>query len=209
MPRFTFSDTADGAFVADHLTETVLASHQSRERARVLVMAANSADRERVARGTESASTYTVEGVSVFVTATDAKWSGGPCWTCGMSPCDWSRPQCRDESDLPEVTITLPGEVVQAIIGPQAMATIIEECPAEARAVYLSGADANEQITAALRALLAWRADAVATIASFEKRATDFVAIAKRMGDPSIGPGVMAAAEAEMLRDLIVEGTPA
>lgn len=160
--------------VFDRLADLVVADVDPK-RAYVLVLAGNSAERERVEQGKTAASTYTVEGVSVYVTADETRWSCGLCMFCGMAPCDWSRPQCRGEQDgMPDVTLTLPGELVQSIVGPQVMAAVIdvarEWAPRafEHGVAYLSGSDANAQITTALDMLVRWRADAVAKFAEIE-----------------------------------------
>lgn len=182
----------------------VIVADVPRERARVLVMAANSAERERVEQGADAASTYTVEGVSVYVTADQTRWSGGPCLFCGMNPCDWTRPACRGEADsLPDVTLTFAGELVQQIVGPQAMAAIIDGAgdsgalTSEGLSMYLSASDANAQIATALDMLVRWRADAITLLAEIEadlNRAVDR------------GASVEVKNQAERVRDLLSEG---
>lgn len=183
--RFTLHanlDTGRGV-VHDSATEKVVADTDL-PRAEAISRALNGAEEARDLMFTSGGQMhYTLEGVAAYVTATDAKWSGGPCLFCDDVPCAFSTAACRGEGgggeSLPDVTLTLPGELVQALVGAEAMAAIIEAWPGATPdvpygAVYLSASDGNEQITAALRALVAWRAGALEVVAEAERRWTDF-----------------------------------
>lgn len=178
--RFSISVNLDSrdAQVFDERNGRRVVADTTVERAEVIVRALNMAEAQRLEEGLPAVPFLTLEGVAVYVTALDARWSRGACLHCGNTPCDYEGPEClkdpeRDEPEpLPAVTFTLRGDLVQAVLGPQVMAAMVETgdgmADIDADLLYLVGTDAEDTFTTALDMLVRWRADAVALLAKLE-----------------------------------------
>jgi hypothetical protein len=178
--RFTFHPNADGtASVFDHHADQLLAGPVPTMRAVRVYDAANAADAKLdMIAGTSAV--HVLGDVSVRVTADSSLWATHECLFCGCKPCEFSDVRCveigevfGEEGDGPLVTVALPVEVAQALLGPAILQGHLDALRGHDGngpqvAVYAVDTDVNRDVLTALRALLDWRAEAVEVLALVE-----------------------------------------